>query len=69
MESVINDVELLDLAVIPTDGGPVMHMMRPASPLFGEIGEVYFSEVEPGCVNAPDAAFCRTSGAAEDCPV
>ena len=26
MESVINDVELLDLAVIPTDGGPVMHM-------------------------------------------
>ena len=32
MESVINDVELLDLAVIPTDGGPVMHMMRPASP-------------------------------------
>ena len=36
MESVINDVELLDLAVIPTDGGPVMHMMRPASPLFGE---------------------------------
>lgn len=52
MESVINDVELLDLAVIPTDGGPVMHMMRPASPLFGEIGEVYFSEVEPGCVKA-----------------
>ena len=37
MESVINDVELLDLTVIPTDGGPVMHMMRPASPLFGEI--------------------------------
>lgn len=27
-------------------------MMRPASPLFGEIGEVYFSEVEPGCVKA-----------------
>jgi len=52
MESVINDVELQDLAVIPTDGGPVMHMMRPASPLFGEIGEVYFSEVEPGCVKA-----------------
>ena len=73
MESVINDVELLDLAVIPTDGGPVMHMMRPASPLFGEIGEVYFSEVEPGCVKAwkcaPDAAFCRACGAAEDCPV
>lgn len=32
MESVINDVELLDLAVIPTDGGPVMHMMRPGLP-------------------------------------
>ena len=52
MESVINGVELQDLAVIPTNGGPVMHMMRPASPLFGEIGEVYFSEVEPGCVKA-----------------
>ena len=52
MESVIKDVELQDLAVIPTNGGPVMHMMRPASPLFGEIGEVYFSEVEPGCVKA-----------------
>ena len=70
MESVINDVELLDLTVIPTDGGPVMHMMRPASPLFGEIGEVYFSEVERPRMRegmempyAPDAAFCRTSGA------
>ena len=52
MESVIKDVELQELAVIPTNGGPVMHMMRPASPLFGEIGEVYFSEVEPGCVKA-----------------
>ena len=52
MESVINGVELQELAVIPTNGGPVMHMMRPASPLFGEIGEVYFSEVEPGCVKA-----------------
>ena len=59
MESVINDVELQDLAVIPTDGGPVMHMMRPASPLFGEIGEVYFSEVEPGCVKAWK---CQTRG-------
>ena len=42
MESVINDVELLDLAVIPTDGGPVMHMMRPASPLFGRSGKCTF---------------------------
>ena len=48
MPSAINDVELQDLSVIPTNGGPVMHMMRPSSPLFGEIGEVYFSEVEPG---------------------
>ena len=55
MESVINDVELLDLAVIPTDGGPVMHMMRPASPLFGEIGEVYFSEVAD---NWRSCTFC-----------
>lgn len=45
MESVIKDVELQDLAVIPTNGGPVMHMMRPASPLFGEIGEVYFPKL------------------------
>ena len=45
MPSAINDVELQDLSVIPTNGGPVMHMMRPSSPLFGEIGEVYFSEV------------------------
>ena len=75
MESVINDVELLDLTVIPTDGGPVMHMMRPASPLFGEIGGSVLFRSGAGMREgmempyAPDAAFCRTSGAAEDCPV
>ena len=52
MPSAIKDVEWQALSVILTNGGPVMHMMRPSSPLFGEIGEVYFSEVQPGCVKA-----------------
>lgn len=42
----------LDLAVIPTAGGPVMRMLRPDSPLFASFGELYFSEVEPGAVKA-----------------
>ena len=45
MESVIKDVELQDLAVIPTNGGPVMHMMRPASPLFGRSGKCTFPKL------------------------
>ena len=52
MLSAIEGVALEDLRVIPTDGGPVLHMLRPASALYGPVGEVYFSEVEPGCVKA-----------------
>lgn len=44
------------LNLIPTPGGPVMHMLRPGAALladFGEgFGEVYFSEVLPGHVKA-----------------
>lgn len=50
--TVIGGVMLLDLKVIPTDGGPVMHMLRPSSPLFTSFGELYFSEVNAGAVKA-----------------
>ncbi len=43
---------LADLKVIPTPGGPVLHMLRADSPLFMGLGEIYFSEVEPGAVKA-----------------
>ena len=47
---------LQPLKVIPTDGGPVMHMLRPDSPLLPDFskgfGEIYFSEVLPGHVKA-----------------
>lgn len=36
--------------IIPTAGGPVLHMLRNDSPLFAGFGEVYFSEVEPFAV-------------------
>lgn len=52
MPPAIEGVALQDLDVIPTPGGPVLRMLRPASPLFTRIGEVYFSEVEPGRVKA-----------------
>jgi dTDP-4-dehydrorhamnose 3,5-epimerase len=48
----IAGVVLADLKVIPTGGGPVLHMLRADSPLFSGFGEVYFSEVEPGAVKA-----------------
>ncbi|WMW64169.1 dTDP-4-dehydrorhamnose 3,5-epimerase [Nitratidesulfovibrio liaohensis] len=48
----IDGVVTLDLRVIPTEGGPVLHMLRPDSPLFMSFGELYFSEVEPGAVKA-----------------
>ena len=53
----IDGVSFQPLKVITTPGGPVMHMLRPDSPLRphaetadGELhlGEVYFSEVLPG---------------------
>ena len=52
MQSAIEGVELQDLKIIPTEGGPVLHMLRADSPLFRQFGELYFSEVEPGHVKA-----------------
>lgn len=48
----IDGVQLLELKVIPAEGGPVLRMLRPDSPLFAGFGELYFSEVEPGAVKA-----------------
>lgn len=57
----IDGVCFQPLKVITTPGGPVMHMLRPDSPLRphaetadGELhlGEVYFSEVLPGAIKA-----------------
>ena len=45
-------VALQELSVIPADGGPVLHMLRPDWPLFAGFGELYFSEVLPGAVKA-----------------
>lgn len=75
MESVINDVELLDLAVIPTDGRPGHAYDAPGLPAVrGDRGSVLFRSgagMREGMEMpyAPDAAFCRACGAAEDCPV
>ena len=38
------------LKIIPTHGGPVLHMLKADSPSFAGFGEIYFSEVEPGAV-------------------
>lgn len=44
------------LKVIPAHGGPVLHMLRPDSPLLPDFhagfGEIYFSEVLPGAIKA-----------------
>ena len=52
----INGVSFQPLKVITTPGGPVMHMLRPDSPLLPDFskgfGEIYFSEVLPGHVKA-----------------
>lgn len=48
----INGAATLELKIIPTNGGPVLRMLRPDSPLFSNFGELYFSEVEPGVVKA-----------------
>ena len=42
----------LALNIIPTQGGPVLHMLRADSPFFAGFGELYFSEVEAGAVKA-----------------
>jgi dTDP-4-dehydrorhamnose 3,5-epimerase len=48
----IDGVWTHDLSVIETSGGPVLHMLRADSPLFGNFGEIYFSVVLPGAVKA-----------------
>ena len=57
----IDGVVTLDLRVIPTEGGPVLQMLRPDSPMFMSFGELYFSEVEPGAVKAWKPARRNTS--------
>ncbi len=49
----IDGVALDELRVIPTPGGPVLHMLRavPENTALN-IGEVYFSEVNPGQIKA-----------------
>ncbi len=51
-ETAIHGVLEQDLREIPTEGGPVLHMLRADSSLFAGFGEVYFSEVLPGAVKA-----------------
>ena len=48
----ISGVSLRPLRVIPTQGGPVLHMLRNDDPEFQVFGEVYCSEVEPGAIKA-----------------
>ena len=48
----ISGLLLAPLRVIPTNGGPVLHMLRADSPLFSGFGEVYFSEATPGALKA-----------------
>lgn len=55
-ETIIKGVLALPLKIIPTDGGPVLRMLRPESPLMPNfcdtVGEIYFSEVYHGKVKA-----------------
>ena len=48
----IDGLHLARLDEIPTEGGPVLHMVRKDTSLFTGFGEVYFSEVAPGMVKA-----------------
>lgn len=51
-QELLHGVSLTALKVIPTEGGPVLHMLRYDSPLFNGFGEVYFSELLPGAIKA-----------------
>jgi dTDP-4-dehydrorhamnose 3,5-epimerase len=63
---------LQPLGMVPTEGGPVLHMLRPESPLLPDFshgfGEIYFSEVRPGQIKAwklhsrQTQHFCVPSG-------
>lgn len=46
--SYIEGLILEELRLIPTNGGPVMHMLRSDSSTFKSFGEIYFSEVDAG---------------------
>ena len=48
----IHGVWTRPLSVIPTAGGPVLHMLRADNPQFAGFGEIYFSEVLPGAIKA-----------------
>ncbi len=48
----IDGLTLTPLKEIATEGGAVLHILRADSPLFKGFGEVYCSEVQPGCVRA-----------------
>ncbi|MDR1856010.1 MAG: dTDP-4-dehydrorhamnose 3,5-epimerase [Desulfovibrio sp.] len=54
--NVIQGVCFLPLRVVPTPRGDVLHVLRPGNPLLPDFrdgfGELYFSEVLPGCVKA-----------------
>ncbi len=52
LDTGIHGVAVQALAAIPTEGGPVLRMLRPDWPLFAGFGELYFSEVLPGAVKA-----------------
>lgn len=76
MQSAIDGVSLHDLGIIPTPGGPVLHMARPGlfppvSPGKAQgglnIGEVYFSETEPGRIKAWKCHMRQTQRLAVPC--
>lgn len=50
MDRGIEGVMISPLKVIPTQGGPVLHMLRRDFSGFTQFGEMYFSEVEPGAI-------------------
>ncbi len=48
----IQGVQVFQLNQIADERGIVLHLMRSDSPHFREIGEIYFSEINPGIVKA-----------------
>lgn len=60
----ISGLLLIPLKIIPAKGGPVLKMASAEWPLIDndplKFGEIYFSEVEPGCVKAWKRHFRQT---------
>ncbi len=52
MDHLIDGVTLTPLRVIVDSRGAVLHMLRGDSTVLSGIGEVYFSEINPGIVKA-----------------